>query len=102
MWKRRPRSWASPPSRSNVSGDRQKPGCTGSLPVRIRMTAERWQQVKAIFDRAVECDPPAREEFIRASCGNDEELRREVESLMASDRDAGSLLEHPVLPAGPQ
>lgn len=64
------------------------------------MTVDRWRQVKAIFDRAVEYAPEARAEFIRESCGNDEELRRELESLLASDRDACTLFENPVMGAG--
>jgi serine/threonine protein kinase/TolB-like protein len=63
------------------------------------MTTERWHQVKAIFDRAVECEPAERAEVIRACCGSDLELLREVESLLASDVDAGSLFENPVMGA---
>ena len=59
------------------------------------MTAQRWQQVKAIFDRAVECNSDAREEVIRESCGNDPELLTEVLSLVASDVEADSLLDIP-------
>jgi Tol biopolymer transport system component/tRNA A-37 threonylcarbamoyl transferase component Bud32 len=60
------------------------------------MTPERWRQVKAIFDAAVECTPASRAELIRQSCGNDQELRREVESLLASDRETGSHLDSPL------
>jgi hypothetical protein len=63
------------------------------------MTAERWRQAKAIFDGAVECDSTARAKFVQERCGNDEELRREVESLLASGQEASSLLEHPVIEA---
>ena len=66
------------------------------------MTPERWQQVKGIFDRAVERDPISRAGFVRDCCGNDEELRMEVETLLSSDAEvgdgaAGSLLEKPVM-----
>ena len=64
------------------------------------MTAERWQQVKDIFDRAVECDPAARAELLRESCGSDEELRREVESLLACDRQTGSPPDNPLMETG--
>ena len=64
------------------------------------MTAQRWQQVKAIFDQAIECSPDARAEFIRENCGTDRELLTEVLSLVASDGDAGSLLENPLIQAG--
>lgn len=58
------------------------------------MTPERWQQVKAIFDGAVECSSSSRMAYIRERCGNDEELRREVESLLASDAPTGSFLDN--------
>jgi serine/threonine protein kinase/TolB-like protein len=63
------------------------------------MTAERWQQIKTIFDSAVECEPSARAEFLRQHCGSDEDLQREVESLLASDVGATSLLGRPILGA---
>src|ERR1700693_3431075 len=65
-----------------------------------RMTAERWQQIKAIFDSVVECDPPARAEFLRQRCGSDGELQREVESLLSSDGAPTALLEGPIVGAG--
>jgi hypothetical protein len=61
------------------------------------MTPERWQQVKDIFDGAVECGPASRMAYIGEHCGGDEELRRDVESLLASDTQTGSLLYNPLL-----
>jgi hypothetical protein len=63
------------------------------------MTPERWRQVRAIFDDAVESSPASRAGLIRQRCGDDEELQREVESLLASDRETGSLLDNPLNPA---
>jgi hypothetical protein len=63
------------------------------------MTAERWQQAKSIFYGAVECDPAARAEFLRERCGSDEDLRREVESLLDSEKDPRSFLETAVMGA---
>jgi eukaryotic-like serine/threonine-protein kinase len=60
------------------------------------MTPERWGQVKAIFDAAVECDPASRAELIRERCGEDAELRREVQSLLDSDRETGTHLDSPL------
>jgi serine/threonine protein kinase/TolB-like protein/Flp pilus assembly protein TadD len=51
------------------------------------MEVERWQQIKAVFDLAVESDPESRAEFLRRHCSGDEDLRREVESLLASDAE---------------
>ncbi len=56
------------------------------------MTADRWERVKGIFNRAVECDPASRSQLIRDYCGDDEELRREVETLLACDQTTGSLV----------
>jgi serine/threonine protein kinase/tetratricopeptide (TPR) repeat protein len=66
----------------------------------IRMNADRWQKVKAIFHRAVEYEPAARAQFLRETCGSDQELRSEVESLLASEREPGTLLDHPVMGSG--
>src|ERR1017187_473474 len=65
----------------------------------IRMTAKRWQQAKAIFHGAVETDPAVRADFLREHCGGDEELRREVQSLLDSEKDPMSLLETAVMGA---
>ena len=54
------------------------------------MTPERWQEVKRVFDAALERDPTQREEFLALACSHDEDLRREVESLLAAQKDAGS------------
>jgi serine/threonine protein kinase len=64
------------------------------------VTAERWEQIKGIFQDAAECDPAARAEFLRQRCGNDEELRKEVESLLDSEKDSRSVLETNVMGAG--
>jgi hypothetical protein len=60
------------------------------------MTPERWRQVKDIFDEVVQCSPETRMTFIRDRCKGDEDLRREVESLLASDTQTGSLLDNPL------
>jgi hypothetical protein len=49
------------------------------------MTDDRWLRVKAIFQAAVERDASEREAFLADAVGDDETLRREVESLLASD-----------------
>jgi serine/threonine protein kinase/Flp pilus assembly protein TadD len=49
------------------------------------MTPERWKEVEALFEQAVELPEVERYTFLRTSCGGDEELRREVESLIESD-----------------
>ncbi len=57
------------------------------------MRAERWTRVEGLFHRALEMDEAARAEFLRAECGGDAELRREVERLLAADAEPHELVE---------
>lgn len=45
-------------------------------------TPERWQRVSALYQSALEHPRDERGEFLRAACAGDEELQREVESLL--------------------
>jgi len=47
------------------------------------MSPERWQQVKEIFNSAINYRPEERGVFLSQACSGDENLRREVESLIA-------------------
>ncbi len=60
------------------------------------MTPERWKQVEAIFERALELADGERDEFIHGACGDDHELRDEVASLIRSDVDARAHLHEAV------
>ncbi len=61
------------------------------------MTDERWPRVKALFQAAVERPTEERDAFLAAATGDDEALRREVESLLTSDTsDASFLYQLPV------
>src|ERR1044072_4032027 len=57
------------------------------------MTPERWQQVKEIFNSAITYRPEERSSFISNACSGDEELRNEVESLIASYEQIGSFID---------
>ena len=57
------------------------------------MTPERWQQVKQIFQSAIERPPSERDGFISEACADDRELRSEVESLISSHDQAGDSIE---------
>ena len=50
------------------------------------MNRERWRQVDRIFEFALERPPDERAAYLNEVCDGDEELRREVESLIAHDR----------------
>ena len=59
------------------------------------MSDERWQRVKSLFGAALERPAKAREAFLQAACGEDDGVRREVESLLAAGREAGEFLSAP-------
>ncbi len=59
------------------------------------MTPERWQQIKALLESALERDPVAREAFLDERCAGDPSLRREVEALLDSHARAGDFIESP-------
>jgi len=63
------------------------------------MTPERWQQVKEIFNSAINYRPEERSSFISQACSGDEELRSEVESLIASHEESGSFIDKPAFEA---
>src|SRR5262245_31339251 len=63
------------------------------------MTSEQWQRIERLCEAALSLDSPARTAFLDQECGGDAWLRREIESLLAADTDAGDFLESPVATA---
>jgi eukaryotic-like serine/threonine-protein kinase len=59
------------------------------------MTPERWVRIKEVFTNAAERVGEARAAYVEEACGADEELRREVESLLR-ERPDGSTFESPI------
>ena len=61
------------------------------------MDAFSWRRVKEIVQAALARPPAERAAFILQSCGDDSELRAEVDSLLAAIDQAGSFIERPAL-----
>ena len=59
------------------------------------MSEERWRRVEELFDAALARAPQSRSAFLDSACGDDAELRRQVELLLSKDAQAGSFLEKP-------
>ncbi|MBL8167376.1 MAG: protein kinase [Acidobacteria bacterium] len=59
------------------------------------MTPERWQRVEELFQTVIEQPNAAREAYLTRACGGDEELRREVLSLLAHEV-ADTFLQDPI------
>src|SRR5215831_16567617 len=65
------------------------------------MKSERWREIEELYHRAQAWEGDAREAFLKEACDGDEELRREVESLLAAGQLPISLLDHPLDSAAP-
>ncbi len=61
------------------------------------MTPDRWQHVKQIYLQIRGEPPDRRVSALRALCGDDQQLRAEVESLLRYDDRAADFLEDPAL-----
>ena len=61
------------------------------------MNPELWRRVEELCHRVLEQDECRRAEFLQSACGGDDELRREVESLLAHEKKAEHFIESPAL-----
>ena len=61
------------------------------------MEPELWRRVEELCHRALELDESRRAEFLERAWGNDEVLRREVESLLAHEKGAEHFIDSPAL-----
>jgi serine/threonine-protein kinase len=59
------------------------------------MTPERWQQIKELFNSALEQELDERCSFLTDACAGDEDLRREVSSLLSSHERDGRFIDAP-------
>src|SRR5437773_7695567 len=56
-----------------------------------------WQHAQQLFDAALQHPPERRQEFLEQECGSNQELRREVESLLAAHDESGSFMAEPAV-----
>ena len=54
------------------------------------MTPERWQQVSEALDKALHFSPAQRLDYLTEIAQRDPDLRKELESLLASNEEAGA------------
>lgn len=64
-------------------------------------SAERYAEVKALFEAVIEVPAPDRARFLDVRCGTDRELRDEVESLLAFEEKGDGFLKDRHRGAGP-
>jgi len=58
---------------------------------------ERWQRVEYLYHATLKKDPEERSTFLGQECAGDEELRHEIESLLAYEQQAEEFIELPAL-----
>ena len=63
----------------------------------VHMEPELWRRVEELYHRALDLDESQRPEFLKHFCGDNEVLRREVESLLAHEKAAERFIESPAL-----
>jgi len=61
---------------------------------------DRWQQIEKLYHSALELDESQRKPFLDRACSGDEDLRREVESLLSRQRSAEQFFEAPAIQVG--
>lgn len=57
------------------------------------MTPERWKQISAVLDEVFDLEPDRRFAFLNRACSGDEELRREVATVLSSDESIRTFLD---------
>jgi len=61
------------------------------------MDSDRWHRIERVYHSALAVEESRRSAFLDDTCGRDESLRREVESLLSADSDSNAFLEVPAL-----
>jgi Tol biopolymer transport system component/tRNA A-37 threonylcarbamoyl transferase component Bud32 len=63
---------------------------------------DRWRQIDRLYQAALELSDTGRKAFLEQACGDDRELLRQVQAMLASDAEAGDFLESPAMEAAAQ
>jgi serine/threonine protein kinase len=63
------------------------------------MNPKRWEQIKTLFESALECEPGRRNAFLHQACAGDESLLKEVQSLLVRQSLGEQLFASPALEA---
>ena len=63
------------------------------------METQRWQQIDALFDEALEISVSERAAWLQQACGADEALRDEVASLLAASDESDDFIETAAAPS---
>src|SRR5580693_3730749 len=92
-----PKCWKYPKGRSTRTGNSPSLGCCANWTEVTAMENKRLQEVQKLFIAALEREESEQTAFLDEACGQDEDLRREVESLLVYRGEAEDFIELPAL-----
>ena len=58
-------------------------------------SSDRWNQLETLFHKSLELEPDARSAFLDDSCGEDTELRKELDALLDEVDKPTDILKQP-------
>src|SRR5215831_10843109 len=61
------------------------------------MSPQRWSRIEELYHSARDCDPEAREAFLREACGDDEQLLDRLKLMLEQDRSDHEILDRPAI-----
>ena len=61
------------------------------------MKPDRWRQIEHLYNQALELEESQRTAFLREACAGNDDLRKDIEQLLAEEPNAASFLEKPAL-----
>jgi serine/threonine protein kinase/Tol biopolymer transport system component len=64
------------------------------------MDKDRWKKIEDLFEEAAELEPAERAGFLAATCGDDTELREEIEALLAEAGNDSDIFDSPTWDLG--
>ncbi|MEK7724632.1 MAG: protein kinase [Acidobacteriota bacterium] len=78
----------------NSSNETQE---TKHLDEPIEEVAKRWEKITKIFEASSAMTGKEREKFLKASCGDDAEMRSEIDRLLGAFEDSESFMQKPAV-----
>jgi eukaryotic-like serine/threonine-protein kinase len=61
------------------------------------MKPEQWPKIEELYYSALEHESSERDAFLKQACAGDEELFREIRSLLEHEKKIGTFMEHPAM-----
>src|SRR5581483_12475740 len=83
------------PKLGYTANSRRRP--RSSLPMTPQSDFRSWELLETLFHQAAELEPPQRAAFLDSACNGNDDLRRELESLLATADRTLQFLREPVL-----